>query len=131
MTLIFVTGGARSGKSGISERVISDSFDGPVLYVATAEALDDEMARRVAEHRRRRPAGWRTLEARREVAAALRGSGFRSGAVLLDCLSLLVSNTLLDISCEIGEGAGLEDAVSREVEREMDGLFGWREGTGC
>lgn len=111
--------------------ILPSGVQAPVLYVATAEALDDEMERRVAEHRRRRPGGWETLEARRGIGAALRGSSFRDGAVLLDCLSLLVSNILLDFSAELEDDGELEGAVSAEVDRELDELLGWREEAGC
>lgn len=128
--LTFVTGGARSGKSRIAEGVARESAfpDSPVLYVATAEALDEEMALRVEEHRRRRPEGWRTLEARRGVGAALREARVEKGVVVVECLSLLVSNVLLDVE-EGGEVR--EEVLASGVRRELDELLGWHEGSGC
>ena len=131
--MTFVTGGARSGKSRYAEGLAAAAGT-PVLYVATAEARDGEMARRVAEHRRRRPPEWRTLEARRGVAAALgeyAPAGLAGSVVLLDCLSLLVSNILLDLSAERGEGEGLEAAAGRAVAAELRALIEWHSGSGA
>jgi adenosylcobinamide kinase/adenosylcobinamide-phosphate guanylyltransferase len=92
--LVLVTGGARSGKSRFAEsRVAELAPGGPWLYVATAEALDDEMRDRIARHRIRRGGSWRTVEAPRDPAAGLAAS---EPAALIDCLTLLVTNLLLD-----------------------------------
>jgi adenosyl cobinamide kinase/adenosyl cobinamide phosphate guanylyltransferase len=96
--LIFVTGGARSGKSRFAlERALALGGR-DVTVVATAEALDDEMRDRIARHRAERPQGWRTLEVSRHLESALESC--RSAVVLLDCLSLWVSNLMLDGSSE-------------------------------
>jgi adenosylcobinamide kinase/adenosylcobinamide-phosphate guanylyltransferase len=103
-SLVLVTGGARSGKSAFAERLAA-SCGGGVLYVATAEAGDAEMAARIAAHRARRPADWITLEEPLEPARAVRAHAGSERTVLLDCLGLLVSNVLLAES-EVGEPAG-------------------------
>ncbi len=94
--LYVLTGAARSGKSTAAEklaaRLAADRGCG-VSYVATAQAWDDEMRARIAAHRARRPAGWETLEAPFEAAAAVRAA--RHPVVLLDCATLLISNHLL------------------------------------
>ena len=92
--LILILGGARSGKSAFAERLAHDLGD-RVLYVATAQALDGEMEARIRAHRARRPAQWRTLESPRDVGAALRAAALPGEVVLLDCLTLLVSNVIL------------------------------------
>jgi adenosylcobinamide kinase / adenosylcobinamide-phosphate guanylyltransferase len=100
-SLTFVLGGARSGKSRYAESLIA-ALPPPWLYVATAEAGDAEMAERIAAHRSRRGAAWRTIEAPRDVAAAIKASG--RGPVLVDCLTLWLSNLMLaeaDIEAEI------------------------------
>jgi adenosylcobinamide kinase/adenosylcobinamide-phosphate guanylyltransferase len=90
--LTFVLGGARSGKSRYAESLIT-TLPPPWVYVATAEAGDDEMAERIKSHRERRGVQWRTIEAPRELAKAL--SAFGDGPVLIDCLTLWLSNLML------------------------------------
>jgi len=90
--LTFVLGGARSGKSRYAESLIA-ALPPPWVYVATAEAGDDEMAERIKSHRERRGVQWRTIEAPRELAKAL--SACSDGPVLIDCLTLWLSNLML------------------------------------
>lgn len=94
MTLLLVLGGARSGKSRYAEALVSQAAPGePVTYVATAgPPRDAEMARRIEAHRARRPAAWRTLEVEHDLAGAVRGT---AGIVLVDCLTLWLSNRML------------------------------------
>lgn len=90
--LTLVIGGARSGKSRLAERLIEASGR-PRVYVATAEAWDDEMRARIAEHRDRRE-GWVTVEAPQDVAGAL--AEVQPGcAVLVDCATLWLTNRML------------------------------------
>ncbi len=109
--LILVTGGVRSGKSRYAEALVTHFLgEGTsALYLATLAAGDDEMVRRVARHRARRPAGWRTLETPLEPAAALREAP--ETVVLVDCLSGFVSNVLLAREAE-GEAVVLEAVMS-------------------
>jgi adenosylcobinamide kinase / adenosylcobinamide-phosphate guanylyltransferase len=90
--LTFVLGGARSGKSSFAEALISCATP-PWLYVATAEARDEELAERILRHKRERGAEWRTLEVPLDLAPALDGAG--PGPALVDCLTLWLSNVLL------------------------------------
>lgn len=90
--IVFITGGARSGKSRHAEQLAAET-GGAVVYVATMEPGDDELRGRIARHRQRRPAEWMTLEAPLDPAHAL-ASAPAEGTVLLDCLSLWVSNQL-------------------------------------
>lgn len=91
MTLL--TGGARAGKSTVATLLASESGL-PVVFIATAEALDDEMADRIVRHRAQRPPGWTTIEEPLDIAGALAGTDADS-AVVVDCLTLWVSNLLL------------------------------------
>ena len=88
-----MTGGARSGKSRYAEALAAHWGGEEVVYIATLEPSDDEMTRRIAQHRGRRPSAWRTVETRFEVAGAILEA--KTDTVLLDCLSGLVSNLLL------------------------------------
>jgi adenosylcobinamide kinase/adenosylcobinamide-phosphate guanylyltransferase len=89
----FVTGGARSGKSAYAEQ-LADALDRPVTYVATAEAGDPEMEERIARHRRRRPDSWTTVEEPRAVAVLVEKIGQRDQTILIDCLTLLITNLI-------------------------------------
>lgn len=93
--LILVLGGARSGKSAFAERLAKQG--GRVLYVATAEALDEDMERRIAAHRQQRPGEWDTLEEPLELASTLPSALEGYDTCLLDCLTLWVSNMLLSM----------------------------------
>ncbi len=105
---IVVTGGARSGKSRFAEaRVAELAPAGPWLYLATAEAGDDEMRDRIARHRQRRGRLWRTVEASRDVAGSLSGDLGGAQAVLIDCATLWLSNRLFD---GLGDDAILAEA---------------------
>jgi adenosylcobinamide kinase / adenosylcobinamide-phosphate guanylyltransferase len=93
MALTFLIGGARSGKSALAVKR-ARAHGGPVSYVATAEAGDDEMAERIARHRSEREPGWATVEQPLELASALAAAP--AGAfVIVDCLSLWIANLLL------------------------------------
>jgi len=93
--LTLILGGARSGKSTYAETLARELGQDDVLYVATAQALDAEMADRIARHRAQRPASWSTLEAPLHPGRALLVRRPRTSVILLDCLTLLVSNILL------------------------------------
>lgn len=90
--ITLVLGGARSGKSAYAEALIGGAS---AVYLATGQAGDDEMAARIAHHRRRRGANWTTVEEPVALAAALRAWSRPERPVLVDCLTLWVSNLLL------------------------------------
>jgi len=108
--LVFVIGGARSGKSSFAERRVC-SEPAPWTYVATAQALDDEMADRIAHHRFRRGAGWVDVEAPHELAAAVRDADARA-PILVDCLTLWLTNRLLADADLPRECAALVEALA-------------------
>jgi len=92
MSLVFLTGGARSGKSALAVRIAAAS-GAPVTFVATGKAGDAEMAARIERHRRERPAGWRTVEEPLALERAIAAAG-PEDCVLVDCLTLWVANLL-------------------------------------
>jgi len=99
-----VLGGARSGKSAYAER-LAESQPGPCIYLATGAAGDDEMAARIAHHRARRGARWRTHEEQLDLPAALQSVAEPGSAVLVDCLTLWLSNVMiadLDVENQCG-----------------------------
>lgn len=90
-SVTLVLGGARSGKSRFAESLLS-AHAGRRLYLATAQAGDEEMRRRILEHQNRRGADWQTIEAPLDIATPLAGAG--GDAVLVDCLTLWLSNLM-------------------------------------
>lgn len=92
--LELILGGARSGKSRLAERLARDSGLA-VCYVATSQALDDEMAARIAQHRARRPADWALVEEPLALARVLREQAAPERCLLVDCLTLWLTNLLL------------------------------------
>jgi adenosylcobinamide kinase/adenosylcobinamide-phosphate guanylyltransferase len=139
----FVIGGARSGKSGHAERLALET-GGRVTYIATGEARDAEMATRIAHHRTRRPAGWRTVEEAVALAGALRREAAPDACLLVDCLTLWLTNVLLAerdaeiaallaalpelpgriilVSNEVGWGIVPENALARRFRDEQGRL---------
>ena len=91
---IFITGGASSGKSEFAEK-LAGGFGEQLCYLATAQTLDREMSERVRKHRKRRGAGWQTIEEPINLPQALERCDGQYEAVLLDCITLWLSNLLL------------------------------------
>ena len=92
--LELVLGGARSGKSAHAEqRAIATGLD--VIYIATAHAGDDEMAQRIAQHQSQRPTDWKTIESPLELASSLSAEASTDRCLLVDCLTLWLTNCLL------------------------------------
>lgn len=101
--LVFVVGGARSGKSAHALELAS-SRPGRKVYIATAQALDAEMAERIEAHRNERGPAWETVEEPLEVGAAVSRAS-SAGAVVIDCLTLWLTNLV---------GSGMDDSGVRE-----------------
>ena len=111
-SLCLILGGVRSGKSTFAEGRAA-THGGPVTYLATARVTDAEMRERIENHRRSRPAIWRTVEAPEAVPEALREALTGPGVVLLDCLTNWVANLMIPLPQE-----HYEDPSHEEV-REM------------
>jgi adenosyl cobinamide kinase/adenosyl cobinamide phosphate guanylyltransferase len=116
MSLVLLLGGARSGKSSLAVR-LAEAAGAPVVFVATAEERDEEMAERIAQHRAERPQGWTTIEEPLELHAAVE-SAPAEAVVVVDCLSLWVANLLeqgREPDLVVPARPGLMIAVSNEV----------------
>ena len=125
--LILVLGGARSGKSAYGEALAARlAGEAPVAYIATATASDDEMRERIARHQASRPSHWLTIEEPLRPADALRAT--TAPVVLLDCVTLLVANLLLDGAGEddFREANNARDAEARLDQAITDLLDAWR-----
>ena len=112
MAIILITGGARSGKS-VRAEARARAFAGKPVYIATAEALDAEMADRIARHRARRGNEWLERETPLELVAALDETD-GGGARLVDCLTLWLSNLLHAGRDWTNATAELADALARQ-----------------
>jgi adenosylcobinamide kinase/adenosylcobinamide-phosphate guanylyltransferase len=111
--IILVTGGARSGKSRLAEKLAA-GFGSPLGYLATASPGDAEMAARIARHRERRGPEWATMEEPLDLAGVLAGHDGYFRAIMVDCVTLWLSNLILT-------GMGSED-IEAEVKRVIHQL---------
>lgn len=112
--VILILGGARSGKSAYAEQ-LARAQNKRVLFLATAEALDDEMRERIAKHRAERPPDWETLEAPRDLPRAFATLEHAPQMILLDCLTLWVTNEML----------ADETNVERRLFGQLDLMLEW------
>jgi len=117
---ILVIGGARSGKSHYAQE-LALQFPQPVLFVATAEAGDEEMRQRIEEHQKARPTTWNTLEATTQLGRQIRVKIGTAQTVIVDCITLLVSNICNRHSDATGESTDAtgESTDARLIEQEV------------
>lgn len=124
--IILVMGGARSGKSEFAEKLMYRASGERKGYVATSQILDDEMKYRVMVHRERRPADWKTFEVMHEAGGMMKMILRESDAVLFDCITMYVSNLLMDhINFRGAETLGVSDleALRTVLQRDLDQMF--------
>lgn len=110
---IFITGGARSGKSMFAEKRARE-FGASLGYLATAQMLDGEMEARVKRHRDRRGAEWSTLEEPIHLSQALARSDGQYQAILVDCITLWLSNLLFKYGTA---GDDCEERIHEDLQR--------------
>lgn len=118
-TITLVLGGVRSGKSRFAQELAARVGGDNVLFVATAETGDHEMMQRVEHHRRTRPASWQTLELPLDTGLAISKQQEVASVVLIDCLTLLVSNIL----CTQESQTKRSEELLKTVEAEVDALI--------
>lgn len=116
MTRTLILGGARSGKSAHAERLAADSGR-EVVYIATARAGDAEMALRIAHHRQQRPTGWTTVEQPLALGDALLEWCTPGRLVLVDCLTLWLSNLLFAEAQEFPEVGSITPPACFALQR--------------
>jgi adenosylcobinamide kinase / adenosylcobinamide-phosphate guanylyltransferase len=120
-SIIFITGGARSGKSRFAEQLLKGEDN--VIYVATGIAFDDEMKDRIAKHKSSRNSKWQTVEAYRDLDKVLLPKAKDKKYILVDCLTIMVSN-IMHLGKEINWDIvspdivnSIEDEVAAEVNK--------------
>jgi adenosylcobinamide kinase/adenosylcobinamide-phosphate guanylyltransferase len=112
MSMTFILGGARSGKSRFAQEIAA-RLKKRVLFVATCEPLDEEMSSRIKAHQMSRPHNWKTLETPADVAKAMKEKIGDAEVVIIDCMTLLVSNLM---GTEEPDSETLEKKVTDELE---------------
>lgn len=116
-TITLILGGARSGKSSYAQRMAEESKE-TVTFLATAQALDEEMSARIQKHRAERPADWDTLELPSQIASHI--SQIHTEIVILDCITLLLSNLLMQF---VKEDRVDEIPYMAAVQKEIEELI--------
>ena len=108
-----ILGGARSGKSSYAQS-LAEAAETSVTFIATAQALDEEMSARIQKHRAERPLSWETLEIQFDIASQLHR--VKSKILILDCVTLLISNLLMQfVKDDLVEEAPFMAAVQKEI----------------
>ena len=112
--ITLILGGARSGKSSHAQKLAEESGK-LVTFIATAQAFDEEMSARIQKHKLERPPDWQTLEVPRDIASQVQE--IESEVVILDCITLLLSNLLMNfVKDDIAEETPFVQAVQKETE---------------
>ena len=119
--IIFVTGGARSGKSDFAQD-LAEKLEGKRLFLATAQAFDEEMHRRIEKHREQRGNRWDTVEEPIYIGRALRSAVGSYATILIDCLTLWMSNLLLEYQDQDEKMSEIMDDFFSSID-EFDGTI--------
>jgi len=118
--ITLILGGARSGKSSYALS-LAEATGKPVTFIATAQALDEEMSARIQKHRAERPASWDTLEVPFDISSCVQQ--IKSNVVILDCITLLVTNLLMQfVKDELVDETPFMLAVQKEINELADTL---------
>ncbi|MFH1478463.1 MAG: bifunctional adenosylcobinamide kinase/adenosylcobinamide-phosphate guanylyltransferase [Candidatus Omnitrophota bacterium] len=108
--ITFILGGARSGKSGFALKMAKEKTK-KAAFVATCQALDKEMKERIRLHKKQRPKSWKTFEEPKNIASLLKRINLKYDVVIIDCLTLLISNLMLDGKSQ------------KDIEKEISGIL--------
>lgn len=122
--IIYISGGARSGKSIFAEKMCKDLSD-KVAYIATSEIFDEEMRDRVKKHKAQRPKSWDTYEAYKDLDEIVRSISENNDTALLDCLTVMVNNLMFHSNIDI-ETASFDDIdkLEQSIDAEITKLIG-------
>lgn len=115
--LTFILGGARSGKSSYAQKLAEDSGKS-VAFIATAQAYDEEMSARIKKHQDDRPQDWQTLEIQTDIASRI--NEIKSEVVILDCITLLASNLMMQF---VQNDIVIEEKFMKAMQNETKNLI--------
>lgn len=121
--VVFITGGARSGKSSFAESLLAGKDN--VLYVATGVGFDDEMKDRISRHRAQRNPAWKTFEGYRDLAHALMNELRDFDYIILDCITIMVSNFMVldaGVDWDYAGNAAVE-AIEKIIRHEIESFL--------
>lgn len=118
---ILITGGARSGKSTFAEQLAAHPGR-PVIYIATAQVFDKEMAWRVQKHQQQRPSNWELIEEPFDIPSVLEGIRSENAVILLDCVTIWLSNLMLK-SLSSSSDSHYPDTLTPEAEEKYSTKF--------
>jgi len=121
MKNILIVGGARSGKSRFAQE-FALKLDKPVLFIATAEAHDEEMRQRIEKHKQNRPKDWITLEVTHNIASEIAKNAGSTKIVIVDCITLLVNNIFSKYTDSAGEVFDL-NRIEKDTDLEIRELI--------
>jgi adenosylcobinamide kinase / adenosylcobinamide-phosphate guanylyltransferase len=121
--ITFITGGARSGKSRFAESLLAGKDN--VLYVATGIGFDDEMKDRIMRHKSQRNPAWKTVECYRELVRSLRHDLPDRGFIMLDCVTIMISNFMVLESGVDWDSAGIDaaDKIEHTTKEEISAFL--------
>ncbi len=121
--IVFITGGARSGKSTFAESMLNAHDN--VVYIATAIPFDEEMKERIKIHRSRRNSNWQTFESYKNIASIISKADENTGYILLDCLTIMISNLMIIENGMEEENINSESAKKTEkiIESEIQNII--------
>jgi len=122
--IILILGGARSGKSSFAEKIAVELGGDGVVYLATAQALDEEMEDRIKHHQGQRPQSWETIEEPIEVSKVMKDIEDKK-TVLMDCLTLFISNKILQNNKLEDEGSNLQEKfnIEKNIIKEIENII--------
>ncbi|SUB82808.1 bifunctional adenosylcobinamide kinase/adenosylcobinamide-phosphate guanylyltransferase [Pragia fontium] len=124
--MILITGGARSGKSRLAEKMANEralSYGGNVLYIATSLATDDEMSQRIAIHQQTRPAHWRTHEGYRQLGNEIRQQSEYFPVIVLECITTMLTNLIFERAGNQDPETLDYDDIERWLAPQVDDLL--------
>ncbi|MEA4847550.1 MAG: bifunctional adenosylcobinamide kinase/adenosylcobinamide-phosphate guanylyltransferase [Clostridiaceae bacterium] len=121
---ILITGGARSGKSSYAEKLAKE-LGGSILYIATSIPFDEEMKLRIKKHKEARPEEWDIYEGFRGLGKVISEKGGQYKGILLDCITVMITNLLLEYPGIDFDNAGYEDyeEAEKQIKKECEELL--------